>query len=434
MFINQVYAFFGFVVRYISDALAFHDPLDVLAFGQRFLQAVERCCERGVIGGSGMDSVPIERSCATKLSLQANGFGVVIARQIQLLVNDDFEAQDKLELQRILGKIERLLVSRLVRCRFNIIRECYEAQRRRVELEQGIGPKHYILELWVLAIHMLRSAPGQPGFWELLNEQLHAKTVETSLEVQSFEKLWKALFTLLPLFQFDDAGIAMGIGEHNILRDNWALVRILTSRPLKVVNANRDAQGGTVNTYIKLLFARCHFLMTKWAWSNPELIISTLYEFFSSTGLAMLKNEVHRGSPDFLMNLDTSPSLQIKDSDPCFHILLKIIAVGLKKMVTRGVKGKTIDNLIYRLMPNHRKQYPKDKDLLVEHLAILRNNHDLLVTLYWAAPPKSRPPIDAIQLLINPENTHIQACNVVVRAWSNLLRFQLHSKIIEPAH
>ena len=423
-FEQQAYYFFGFVVSYIADVLTFHDPLDVIAFGQRFLQAIEHCCERGVIG-SVEDSL---QRPAAKLAMRANAFGLLIARQIQLLTAGEQEIQEKLELPRVLKNTGRQLVSRLVRCRFNCIRECYEDQRRRVKFEQGIGPEHFIVEIWVVALQTLAGAePENPSFWALLNEQLQAKAVETSLEVQTFEKLWKALFTVLPLFQFDDAGMAMGVGEHNVLQDNWALVRILTARPLKVYNVNREGQSGTINNYTRLLFARAHHLMTRWSWSNPEKIIPTLYDFFGSTGLKMLKNEEHHGSPDFVMNLDKSPSLEVHDSDACFHLLLKVIAVGLQQMKARNVKKKTVDNIVNRLMPNHRRQYLKDEDLSYADLAILRNHHDLMVTLCWAAPPGSRPPIDAIQLLVNPENTHIGACHVVVRAWSNIIRFQLHS-------
>jgi hypothetical protein len=132
------------------------------------------------------------------------------------------------------------------------------------------------------------------------------------------------------------------------------------------------------------------------------------------------------GSPDFLCNLDKDPPLDVKDFDRCFHLLLKVIAAGLKLMAKTSTKRK-LGGLVNRLMPNHRRHYPKEKELRVEDLISLRNNHDLLETLYWAAPPDSRPPLESIRMLVDLENSHQKACNVAVRAWSNLLRFQLHT-------
>ncbi|KAF8473981.1 Mus7/MMS22 family-domain-containing protein [Kalaharituber pfeilii] len=161
-------------------------------------------------------------------------------------------------------------------------------------------------------------------------------------------------------------------------------------------------------------------------WRNPETMITTLFDFFATNMLPNLRNEPDHGSPVFLQNLDKQIPLAPEESDRCFHLLLKVIAVGLTSMKTT-TSTKKIRDYVFRLMPNHRRQYPKEEVLRVEHLTALRNHHDLLCTLYWASPPSCRPPLSAIRGLVDPKSSHIQACAVSIRAWSYLIRFQLHT-------
>lgn len=427
LFAYQAYGFYGFVTKYIAETLSFHDHLDAVSFAQRFIQSIERCCSRLSLNVSGPSDTTTIRKTNTRLVLQANAFCLVVAFQIFRLSSATPDVQEQLELPKILRKIGRELLSRLLRVGVDHIRACYEDQRRRIQFERGIGSEHYLVELWVLAIHTLDGI-GLTGtsFWAILNDELHVDRVESSAEVKTFEKLWRTLFTLMPLYQFDDLGLTKRVDGNHPVAENWSMVKLLAGRPLRIYNINKNGHSGTINDYLRIIYARCYNLITKWYWTNPDSIIPVLFEFFSSNGLANLSNEHDRGSPDFLLNLDKNPVIEVVDSDQCFHLLLKIIVVGLKRMRITSTARKT-SGLVYRLMPNHRRQYPKDEDLRVEHLDSLKNHHYLLETLYWAAPPDCRPPLDAIRLLVDPETSHREACTVAIRAWTNLLRFQLHS-------
>jgi len=422
----QAYEFYCFVVRYINKTLSFHDLLDAVSFAQRFLQSIENCCSRLSLPVSGPSDTAAIHGDYMQLVLQANAFLLVIAFQIFRLCSHSADTQEQLELPRILRKIGRELLSRLLRCGVDRIRACYEDQRRRIQFERGITDDHYIVELWVLGIQTLDNVcVSGISFWNILNDELHIQRIERSVDIKYFERIWRSVFTLLPLRQFDMFGVSRRVNNCSG-GDNWALVKVLAGRPLRIYNSNKAGHSNMINDYLRMLYARCCHLITKWDWINPECIIPVLFEFFASNGLANLSNEHDKGSPDFLLNLDKNPVVTIDDSDRCFHLLLKTIAVGLQRMRATSTSRK-INGLVYRLMPNHRRQYPKDEALHVEHLDALKNHHYLLEVLHWAAPPDCRPPLDAIRLLVDPATSHRQACNVAVRAWTNLIRFQLHS-------
>jgi hypothetical protein len=433
LFAYQAYSFYGFITRYISKVLSFHDPLDVVPFAQRFLQTIESCCDRLPFDVSGPSDVANIARSTTRLGLQMNAFCLVAVWQIFRLTSANADIQEQLELPRLFRKLGHQLLGRLLRCGIDRIRNCYEDQRHRTKYERGISSEHYLAELWILAVKTLDD-PGLRGFsfWEILNDELHMEGVEQSGEVPTFEKLWRTLFSLLPLFQFDNFGVARRIDDDRPVSENWALVKVLAGRPLKVYDQNKGNHSGSINDYLRVLHFRCYHLITKWGWQNPDTIIPVLFELFASNSLANLSNEDDRGSPNFLLNLDSKPIVEVDISDRCFVLLLKTIVVGIRRMKSTATHRR-ISGLVYRLLPNHRRRYPKDEELRLEHLAALRNHHYLLETLYWAAPPECRPPLDAIRLLVDPATSHREACNVAVRAWSNLMRFQLHSNEgIEP--
>ena len=423
---SRAYSFYVFFSNYLSQVISFSDSIDLISFGQRILQAINASCDQvlPVLGGS----TPLSLSKASaRLALQLHVFGLLFAFQIYKLASGDPEARERLDLNRTIRRLGHQLLGRLLRCGTDAIRECYEDQRVIANYERGIDPKHYLIEAWVIAIYTLDSVHCQDiSFWQLLNTELRPLEIERALDIRIFEKHWRRVWTILPLYQFDEFGVVQGPVRDGNLSENWALLRILVSRPLKVYSANMPGHSGTINTYCRSLYARCHHLITKWGWLNTDIIIPVLYEFFASKNLANLRNEETYGSPDFLQNLDRNPSLQMLDSDPCFHLLLKIVGLGLHAM-KESTPIKKIGNLVNRLMPNHGHQYPKDKELRVENLTALRNHHDLLSTLWWASPPRCRPPLEAIWYLVDPDLSHQQACIVSIRAWLNLMRFQLHS-------
>lgn len=455
-FVDQVYGFYGFVIKYISETLSFHDPRDVVSFSQRFLQSIENCCGRLSLGFSGPSDIEMIRKMNTRLVLQSNAFCMVMASQIFKLCSESPNVKD-LGLPKTVRKIGRELLSRLLRCGVDKVRTCYDDQRRWDQFRRGIAwgsmgapeadsdpvtadrmkreSQYYLVELWVVAIQTLNSTEaGEVSFWGILNEELHIDRVDKSCDVKVFERLWRNIFTLLPLHQFDESGVARPVNDERPLAENWAAVKVIAERPLQVYNSSKGGHFGTINDYIRMVYARCYHLITKWSWTNSDSLIPTLVKFFSDNGLANLNNEDDTGSPDFLLNLDKNPSTNLLPSDRCFHILLKVIVVGLRNMkATTAIERKKILRFVYRLLPIHGRQYLKEDPLRIDDLTALRNHHYLMETLYWAPPPECRPPLEYLRKTVDPETSHLKACDVSVRAWSNLVRFQLHSgESLEP--
>lgn len=423
--VSQAYPFYIFVSNYLAQIISFPDSIDIVSFGQRFLQAIDACCDRVMITLEGNDSHYDPRNSSTRLKLQILTFSLVFSFQMHQLASGDTEVQERLETERSIRKLGRQLLGQLIKCGLDTVKSCYEDQRQRNKYEKGIDREHYVVEAWIIAIQILGQI-GSPdiSFWQFFNLESSHTNLEKALDIRLFEKQWYMIFTILPLYQFDHVGVVQPTNKH--LSENWGLIKILISRPLKVYNSNPEAHFGTIIDYCRVLYARCHYLISSWGWANPDIIIPTLYEFFASNNLANLKNEDEYGSAEFLQNLEKNPSLAVRDSDRCFHLLLKIIVIGINSMKKTSTTKK-IGNLVNRLMPNHRRQYPKEEGLLITHLSALKNHHDLLATLYWAAPLSCRPHLDAIRNLVDPETSHRRACTVSMRTWSNLLRFQLHS-------
>lgn len=433
---SQVYSFYIFFSNYLAQVISFPDSIDIVSFGQRVLQAIDACCDRIMVALEGNNSHCNPRNSSTRLKLQILTFSLVFAFQMYQLASGDAEVQAKLEVEKSTRKFGRQLVSQLIKCGLDAVRGCYEDQRQRTKYERGIDREHYVVEAWVIAIQILGQVKSPDiGFWQFFNLELRPAELEKALDVRLFEKQWCIVFTTLPLCQFDNLGFVQQLLNEHHPPENWVLLKTLISRPLKVYNSNPKGHFGTIIDYCRVLYARCHHLISFWGWVNPDIIIPTLYEFFSSNNLANLKNENEYGSAEFLQNLEKNPSLAVRDSDRCFHLLLKIVVIGINLMKTTSTTRK-IGNLVNRLMPNHRRQYPREEGLRIEHLTALKNHHDLLATLYWAAPPNCRPNLDAIRNLVDPETSHRRACTVSMRTWSNLLRFQLHSgeniKSLEP--
>lgn len=424
---SQVYSFYMFFSNYLAQVISFPDSIDIVSFGQRVLQAIETCCDRVVVALEGSDSHYNPKNSSTRLKLQILSFSLVFVFQMYQLASGDIEVQARLEVENSTRKLGSQLLSQLMKCGLDAVRGCYEDQRQQSKYERGIDREHYVAEAWVIAIQILGQIRSPDiGFWQFFNLELHLADLEKALDVRLFEKQWCMIFTILPLYQFDNLGISQRpINEHG-LSENWVLLKSLIGRPLKVYNSNPGNHFSTIIDYCRVLYARCHHLISSWGWTNPDIIIPTLYEFFASNNLANLKNEDEYGSEKFLQDLEKPPSLAVQDTERCFHLLLKIVATGINSMKTTSTTRK-IGNLVNRLMPNHRRQYPREEGLPIVHLNALKNHHDLLATLYWAAPPNCRPHLDAIRNLVDPETSHRQACDVSMKTWSNLLRFQLHS-------
>lgn len=283
----------------------------------------------------------------------------------------------------------------------------------------------HAIEAFVVAQHVLGHDPRfKASIWRSVQEFVPKKSPDGVFDVKSAEQSWNQLFTLLPFLEFDTQGVVETGRRFKVSEDNWTLAKRLINPVLEASLSNHERQPPSFNSYCRSLFGRCLHLINGWGWRRSESIIGMLFDYFARNNLAHLRSEQSKGSPLFLECLDGDPTLNAEPEDKGFHILLKIIGSGVRHM-RLSYPEKQIRDVVWRLMPNHGRSHPKEEAVRQEHLDALRNHHDLLCTLYWASPPSCRPRLPVIRNLVNLETSHREACHINIRAWFNLVKFQL---------
>ena len=408
--------------RYFSDSLLFLDGVDRRLF-------VQRCChlllELLEAVGSLRRPSSTESQQPSKPGAQISTVLLVLSYQVYGIAQSDVEPSNMTTVEGLVRSAALQLLSRMGPSQLDHVRSFHLGNRRQTTREAGVRDEFFLVETIVAARHILArlNIPGL-SFWTLVNTESGWTTAESGTDVAVFERLWKDLFTLLPLHEFDEDGVLRVGRRFQVAEENWSLVRKMVSRVFKIYRSHPESQSPRFNSYCRALFARCHHLLVDWGWHKCENIIGTLFDFLALNELGHLRHEESNGSAQFLENLDRSPDLRIEARDRCFHIFLKITASGIKRLRQTYAESK-IRNIVFRLMPNHGRQYPKGQLVRPEELDSLRNHHDLLCTLYWASPPPCRPSISIIRDLVDAETSHADACRVNIRAWLNLVRFQL---------
>lgn len=346
---------------------------------------------------------------------------VLLVLQLLRIARTREESNLGWELEERLKNVASLCVDTLLRRGLDGIRRLYDDLQYLSIRESGIKNDQRDVQAWVILIKTMAAANIPRGsFWDLLNPRLLQRCKTTS-DAPTLEKAWYSMFSLLPLCEFDDFGLIHPGTRQSVSFDNWQLPQHLIKRVTALYESNPKQPPG-FNDYCRSLFARCHYLMVHWGWWKCSNIIGSLFDFFASQKLENLRNEEVHVSPRFLRELDTEPSLDVEPEDRCFHIFLKMIALAITHF--RNAKDvKMIRNLVARLLPNHNRHYSKNEGIHRRDLASLRNHHDLLCTMYWAAPASERPALALIQELVVAGQSHNEACLINLRAWENLARF-----------
>ena len=285
--------------------------------------------------------------------------------------------------------------------------------------------QHHSIEAFVVVQHVLgQDHHSKTNVWLTLLKTIPTKSSDGFFDIRLAEQSWKLLFSLLPFLELDAQGVVEIGRRFKVPFDDWTLVKRLINPVLEASLRNPQGQPASFNPYCRAVFGRCLHLTNGWGWRKCDSIIGMLFDYFARNDLGHLRSEESKGSPVFLERLEENPPLVFEPEDRGFHILLKIIGSGVKHM-QQSCPEKKIRDLVWRLMPNHGRSHPKEEAIRQEHLDALRNHHDLLCTLYWASPPSCRPRLNVIRNLVNLETSHREACHINIRAWFNLVKFQL---------
>lgn len=408
------------LIKYVTDILSFIDPIDRTEFISRTMGLVFKLRDpmAAFVTSTGYNTRGLVRFAC---------YNLVFANQIRQISSHDLVSpslrNDTLDLARVSAKDTLELA--FTEAGIDELQRFLDENKNPERREKGFREEYPTAEASIVAQKLLRSSDAYAGLLDELLLGVYTKLIARKhKDVSALEKGWRGLFARLPLIEFDGHGIARRESRFKVSCDNWITVKRLLAPVLEQCDINSAAQPMSYNVYCRTLFQRCHRLINLWGWRECRPILETLYDFFAQKTLYNLRLEESRGSPSFLDELDQNPPLDVRNGEPCFHTLLKIIASGLRFLSQRYDKKK-IRNFAWRLLPNHGRVYPKEQPLRHEDLDALRNHHDLLCTLYWAVPDGCRPRLEAIRNLVQPASSHRETCSINIRSWTRLVRFKL---------
>ena len=417
------------IITYFSDHVSFLDDIDRVACVQRskllismILNEVDQCST-----DEGSKSAPQGTlEWRGHFRYQVSTLNLILVNCIyQLGKHELVSAQLQQDVQSVIRKSAQLTLELALNGDLEAFTACIRHLKHPTTANYIIGEQQHAIEAFVVAHQVVSQHLELSAMTlEIVRSQVPTMSSDGGFDVQIMERYWQKLFTLLPFLEFDTKGVLESGRRFKVMFENWSLVKILISPVLEVSLKNPRGQAPSFNAYCRAVFGRCLYLINDWGWRRCEAIIGTLFDFFARNNLAHLRNEESHGSPPFLSQLDKDPSLIAEPEDRGFHVLLKIIGSGIKRMV-QVYPEKRIRDIVWRLMPNHGRFHPKEESIRQEDLDALRNHHDLLCTLYWASPSSCRPRLSVIRNLVNLETSHREACHINIRAWFNLVQFQL---------
>ncbi|KAL8772491.1 MAG: hypothetical protein Q9209_002443 [Squamulea sp. 1 TL-2023] len=427
--IDGIIHILGQIVRYFSTNLSFYDSIDRTSFLQRCKALISRLIQElpsNLCGINRLDEHGLGNLRKSQSStIRALNLCVVVASQLQQISKHHIVSQ---AMQAdVMGLLEQSAV-RVLSYVFDGQSAGFIQTRERCR-KSGNGPvvfeeRHVAVETLVLVSHTLAEANSIDVLWTGLRSSVALPPLEAIKDARILEVRWEKMFLILPFLEIDRQGVLEVGRRHKMSCEDWTAVKGLLEPVLEACRSNTERQASTVNSYCRAIMGRCFTLINTWGWRKCESIIGVLFDFFARRSLNNLPNEEAHGSPHFLANLDQQPLLELAAEDRCFHVFLKIIGSGLRGM-RRVYPDKKIGGIVWRLLPNHGRFLPKDQAISQVDLDALRNHHDLLCTLYWASPPGFRPKPAVIQDLVDVESSHKEACRINIRAWSNLVTYQI---------
>lgn len=415
---HQSIVFTDHILRYMLESVSVDKEPELRPFVQR--------CSGLLVGFMDQTHPSTLAQFANRTLLQVNSRFLICALVLLRFCQGTVELSDEAQqVEDMLKRLANLVITQLLKIGLTEVRATYDDLQRLAFRERGIRSDAVALNCWVIVIKVLGSAQmPRAGFWDLACSAM-ANDVRQSTDARELEGVWRDMFSLLPLGEFDDTGILDNGMRYDVPLQGWALPQKLLKCVFESYQSNQR-QSPSFNEYCRALLGRCHHLIEHWGWHKCVGIVGTIFDFFGHQNLSHLRNEEVYRSPTFLEELSDGPCLSIEPEDRCFHIFLKILAVAIQNMKRHGLSNDA-RNLIARCLPNHNRQYSKEQTIHTHDLASLRNHHDLLCTLFWAADPEDRRPVDMIENLVQPASSHKEACLINLRAWSQLARYVVSS-------
>ncbi|KAF2277591.1 uncharacterized protein EI97DRAFT_432447 [Westerdykella ornata] len=412
------------LIKYINTNLSFLDAIDRRDFVLRMKNLLSSQSERILSIDCTCDDPA--RPVATKNEIvRPLGYILVISLQLFLVAQHVVvESSIRDLMAAFISSSAKTIIQHIIRRGIPDLGIFLERNRSLLGRESGIQDKDILVESVVICMVTLRHAgiPGS-GFWDLVSQEL-SSLIKNTKHVKKLDSVWATVFTLLPFVEIDASGVLITKHRFELANENWAFVKDILQQVFSLYPASKAEMSSSLNEYVRANLRRCHELIKTWHWVKCDPMLTTVLGFFAKRHYRPLSGEEDRGSPTFLQDLGEEPQLSLMPCDSAFHIFLKSVALGVNGM--RNVYAeKIVRSFVSRCIPNHDRTYPKEKSLGQDSLNALRNNHDLLCTLYRASPPSCRPKVTLLRRLVDHEGSHREACRLNVRAWENLTLFQL---------
>jgi hypothetical protein len=418
----------GFVMKFILDALSLVDPTQAKPFVCRVIEVLQGFNARisALLDCHGSINSSITQPRYSLIANVYDYFLIATLFVLRLCQGETSLMGEQFQMEDLLKGLAKTAIASLITTGIDQITNAYDDLKSSRIRERGLRDNMPIIHSWVINMKVLEHAHIlRASFWDILYTVMATPEMSSNLDVTEHERLWKNMFLLLPLTEFNDKGIIVAGRRHETAMDGWSLPQKLLKKVFQVYEDN-PRQSPSFNNYCRALVGRCHYLVQQWGWRKCVAVIGVIFDFFGSQSLAHLRNEEAYASPKFLDELVGNPSLSVDKADKCFHIFLKLVALSIKKLSDIDAL-KDIRNLIARIMPNHNRQLLKEQMIQERDLAALRNHHDLLCTLFWASPGEFRPGAHLIERLVAPASSHKEACLINLRAWSQLAKFIISS-------
>ncbi|OJJ47168.1 hypothetical protein ASPZODRAFT_132122 [Penicilliopsis zonata CBS 506.65] len=411
------------IVQYVSHMLVFIDPVDRSSFIETAMFQISKVC-------NALSDFCSSNENKKDTCMRLACFNLTFANQVyQVAFHDLVDSGMKAQVLTLVKSAAKQLFS-IIFSQSSLleIRKFLDLNRIQENRDSGIRDNAPAVEGFIVAWHILSNVDDLKVCLDnLIAESCLGRAIQDPAkrkDVKFLEDGWHSLYTILPLVEINQLGIARIGSRFNHAWGNWMVVKQLLQPVLSEYTTGSTAQPISYNTYCRVVFQRCFQLINSWGWRDCKLILDTLFDFFATNALYNLRLEESFGSPPFLDDLDRNPPLEVTSGETCFSILLKIIGSGLR-FLSNIYDKKRIRNYAWRLLPNHGRVYPKEKELKREDLDALRNHHDLLCTLYWAVPDECRPRLQTIRSLVDPATSHLETLNISIRSWVRLVRFKL---------
>ncbi|KAI0518536.1 Mus7/MMS22 family-domain-containing protein [Xylaria bambusicola] len=408
-----------FVLLYVQNHLSFtgSDSLDI--FASRLVDVLKGFERRF------QETLSVSKH-ATQSCIETLTRVLVIIMHVLRLCQKFEIAAETFQMEELLKRFAATTAGVLCQTQLKEVQDMYSRLQHMSFREKGLRNEEYSVICWVTLIRILEEARlPRAGFWAVISSAILSPNTDSTVEATVLEQAWRSMFTLLPLGEFDNTGVAIPGTRHRTPLEGWTIPQRLLRRIFQLYR-NNSRQSPSFNDYLRAIVSRCHYLVEQWGWDKCNVILGTIFDFFAALEFHNLRNEEVYQSPQFLEELSEAPSLATSPEDRCFHIYLKLIAMSIKRLTKSG-SVKEIRNLVARLLPNHSRQYDKMMATYEAEIAALRNHHDLLCTLFWAAPSELRPSVQSIEGLVAIRNSHKEACLINLRAWSRLSRFVVSS-------